>query len=114
MTKKDDELAGFRDFLDGEKKGLSGTLNQGKINSKSAGFELLSFLELESSRLDKITNVMEEKSYVLSNCDSFNKINRDINREISLLNSEVLKLLYRKDSPMMKSLEELFRGVFSS
>lgn len=112
MTKGKDDLAGFRDFLDGEKD-LRRPSGAGAA-SKHAGFELLTFLELESSRLDKQLAVMEEKSYILKNCDSFEQLNRQINRDISLKNAQLMKLLYREDSPMMKSLEELFRAVFNS
>lgn len=112
MTKdKDDELSGFRDFLEGEN--IKRVPGKGQP-SKHAGFELLSFLELESARLDKQLNVMEEKNYVLKNCDSFDQLNKRINRDISLRNVELMRLLYREDSPMMKSLKELFGSLFKS
>lgn len=111
MSKKEDDLAGFRDFLEGDKD-----LKQkasGNNSSKHAGFELLSFLEAESARLDKQIKVLEEKSYVLKNCDSFEKLNKEINREISLKNADLIRLLYRPESPMMKSLKETFRALFN-
>ena len=113
MTKKeDDELAGFRDFIDGDTQ-LRRAVNSGN-QSKRDGFEMFGFLELESKRLDKQLNVLEEKSYLIKNFDSFTKLNKEINKEISTANAKLMTRLYQKDSPMMKSIEEIFRGLFSS
>ena len=111
MTKKkDDELAGFRDFLEGDKH-LSKAFSK-KDRSNNSGYELLTFLEKESSRLDKQLEVMEEKSYLLKSCDSFDNINREINREIAQKHNEMTKLLFQESSPMIKSLEEIFGSIF--
>lgn len=108
--KKDDELAGFRDFLDGDKQLKKALSKKGRANN--SGYELLSFLEKESQRIDKQLEVLEEKSYLLKSCDSFENINRDINKEIAKKHSEMTNLLFQKDSPMIKSLEELFESIF--
>lgn len=109
--KKDDGLAGFRDFLDGDKELKNSLHKRGRGNN--SGYELLSFLEKESLRIDKQLEVLEEKSYLLKSCSAFDQINRDINKEIAKKHSEMTRILFQEDSPMVKSLEELFGSIFN-
>lgn len=108
-NKNEDELFGFREFLED-----SGYKRPGKSAAKHAGFELLSFLEIESARLDKQQELLAEKSSTLKTCDAFEALNRQINREISLATSRLSGELFKKDSTLMKSLEELLKSLDDS
>lgn len=103
-----DDIAGFRDFLEGEPRKRGPGSNNA---AKNSGFELLTFLELESKRLDKQIEVLGEKSASLKSCDSFEQINKAINQEIARKHAELIRLLYQKDSPMMKSIRDLFKPL---
>ncbi|MBC74484.1 MAG: hypothetical protein CME64_00555 [Halobacteriovoraceae bacterium] len=107
---KKDDLIGFRDFIEGDK--LLKNANQPNKKHKRDGFEMFSFLELESKRLDKQLKVLEEASYLLKSCDSFPGLNKQINREILLTNAKLMNRLFDEDSPMCKSLDEVFKDLF--
>lgn len=109
---KDDDLAGFRDFIEGDK--LLRRVSQPSKKHKRDGFEMFSFLELESKRLDKQLKILEESSYLLKNCDPFTTLNKELNKDILVTNIKLMNKLYKKDSPMMKSLEEVFKGLFGA
>ena len=71
-------------------------------------------MEVESARLDKHLDLLSEKSAVIKNCDSYERLNKEINREISLKNARLVSALFKAHSPMMKSLDELFKSFLNS
>lgn len=113
MSKKDkDELVGFRDFMhDKREAGLKRHSAKGQSQRKE-GFELLTFLELESKRLDKHIELMQERLFVIRECDTFERLNRDINQEITKVNMELMEKSFQKGSALFKSLRESFTPFF--
>ena len=108
-SNKDDEddLVGFRDFIEGE-------ANKPKIpkkrrNDKSGGFELLTFLEAESKRLEKHHKFYEEKLYMIKNFPQHKAINFQVENEIESQLDTLCKMLMKNDSPLYQSINEILR-----
>lgn len=101
----DDDLIGFRDFI--EKENQKGVKTSKKREEKSSSFELLTFLESESIRLEKQKRLYEEKAYILKNYPQGKSINFNLESDL-MANLDILsKMLLRKDSSLMNSLNEI-------
>lgn len=111
MSKKttDDDLIGFKDFLDGDEG-----KNNARSNRRFNDFELMTFLEQDSKRLTKHIETFEEKVYVIKNYPQDIKLLTD--QEISLAEKkgELTTLLQRNDSPLLIHMAEIFKGFFNS
>mgnify|MGYP001197360225 CR=1 FL=1 len=109
MTPKDDDddLIGFRDFIDGEDKKPKPSPKRRDANS--GGFELLTFLENESKRLDKHTGFYEEKVYMLKNFPQGKALNFELDRDIEAQLDILAKMLLKNQSPLCMSLNEILK-----
>ncbi len=76
-TKKpDDDLIGFRDFIDQEPK-------QKPVNDKrQVGHEMATFLERESSRMGNLVDFFEEKVFMLKHFEQYNQIRQKANAQL--------------------------------
>ena len=109
MNKKDDDLIGFKDFLDDQ--GIQKP-RRFKNDKRNEDFELLTFLEQESERLDQHLKLFEEKSYMLKNYPQDIELLIQAEEQKSSLKSDAIQKLKRLDSPLMKSLAEIFNPHF--
>lgn len=109
MSDKDnrDELIGFKDFIEGKS---SHKYKSPQINDKKNGsFELLSFLETESIRLEKEKSFFEEKVYLMKNFNPYKKLNTQIQEEISENEKALYQMLSESDSSLVKSMNEILK-----
>lgn len=104
----DDDLIGFRDFIDGENNSAPKGAKR-RRESNSAGFELLTFLENESQRLDKQNKFLEEKVYMIKNFPQSNRIQFQLDEEIDSQIDILDKMLLKKDSSFFKSMNEILK-----
>jgi hypothetical protein len=109
--KSDDDLIGFRDFLEHkvEKSSIEQT-NTKRLND----FELVTFLDQDSKRLSKLLELYEEKTYVIKNFPQ--DINLISKQSVVLIEqkAQLIPLLLRPDAPVHKNLAELFNEFFNS
>lgn len=112
MTKKksDDDLVGFRDFLDNEPEPQLGKSNVKRYND----FELMTFLEQDSKRITKHIETFEEKVYMIKNYPQDIKLTSELEVDVASKRGEVLSYLNRNDSPLVINLSELFNLYFNS
>jgi hypothetical protein len=113
MTKKkneNDDLIGFRDFLDHEHEKTSQKMSK----KRDTDFELITFLEQDSKRITKHIETFEEKIYVLKNYPQDIKLLSDQEFEVTKSKVKVIANLSRNDSPLLINLAELFRTYFNS
>lgn len=101
----DDELVGFRDFIDEENKKRVKTSR--KREGHSSSFELLTFLESESIRLEKQKKLFEEKSYTLKHHPQGKNINFYLDSDLSSHLDLLDKMLLQENSSLMSSLNEI-------
>lgn len=109
MNNDDDETIGFKDFLE-----YTDEINKKKTHTtdQTPGFELFTFLEQESTRLEKRIKLFEEKSFVLKNYpQSKSLINKQIehNKEVRF---EIINKLKQRGSPLFDSMREIFDDHF--
>lgn len=104
----EDDLIGFKDFLDAEGDKAPKN-NKRRRDSNNSGFELLTFLENESSRLDKQNKFYEEKIYMLKNFPQSEPIKNNVSQEIEVNLSILEKMLLKKDSSFFKSMNEILK-----
>lgn len=101
----DDEFVGFRDFIEEENKKRVKTSRKRERHSSS--FELLTFLESESIRLEKQKNLLEEKSYMLKNHPQGKNINFNLDSDLGSHLDLLDKILMQESSSLMSSLNEI-------
>lgn len=113
MTKNNDEddLIGFRDFLEGEQ-----TESKKKSNTirKKNDFELVTFLEQDSKRISNLIETFEEKVYVMKNYSQDPALNIESEHELIQSKAAALSLNLRSDAPIYKNLAEVFHNFFKS
>ena len=105
MSDKDDDLIGFKDFLEVERKKNE---PKGTPRERPDGFELLTFLEQDSSRIQKLITLFEEKSYVLKNYPQSKIVLADITIHRDMLKEELTSLLSNPNSEFFNNLAEIF------
>ena len=105
-----DELIGFKDFLDGEDKSF---LEQpGSKKRVHSDFELVTFLQHESNRISNHIETFEEKVYILKNYSQFPNLLVDAETQNIEHRVEVIELCKREDSPLFKNLSNVFENFF--
>lgn len=110
MTKKNnDDLIGFKDFIDHEAK-----QSAPKASRRDNDFELITFLEQDSIRLTKHIEAFEEKVYVIKNFPQEEKLLAQQERILKAKKETMLGLCSRNDSPLILNLSELFQIFFNS
>lgn len=102
----DDDLIGFKEFLTEERK--KGERTQ-LVRSRNDGFELLTFLEQDSKRLEKLIKIYEEKSYILKNYPQASPLLADITTHRDMLRQQLVDVLAAKDSSLFENLSEIFK-----
>lgn len=111
MTKKsDDDLIGFRDFLDGDDK--VSKKNPTTLRNQN-DFELVTFLEQDSTRLSNHIDTFEEKVYVMKNYPQDPTLNVEAEHELIQSRVEAINLCLRPDAPIYRNLSEIFNRFFS-
>lgn len=107
MVKKNihEDLSGFKDFIDLKQKAPVKT-------SRSSSAELLTFLDYETTRIDKITSLFSERSILLKKHPHQEKIRNDLADYNNELKTKLIEILSKEDSNLMKSLAELFNPHF--
>jgi hypothetical protein len=103
----DDELIGFRDFIKDESE--PGVKSSKKRDNQNSSFELLSFLESESIRLEKQKSLYEEKVYMLKNYPQAKNINFNLESDLMSHMDIAHKMLMQDGSPLMSSLNEILK-----
>ncbi len=118
MTKKnntDDELVGFKDFLEylGVDKGERGQPGKaGDSNRRQHSFELITFLGHDANRLKNHIKLFEEKTYMIKNYPQATSLQKEQTEINSKLKTELIEMLNRDDSPLFKYLAEIFNAHF--
>lgn len=112
MTKKkaDDDLIGFRDFLEAEGEKTSAKLP----NKRFSDFELMTFLEQDSNRITKHIDTFEEKVYMIKNYPQDIKLLTDQEVNVESKKGEVLAHLKRNDSPFFINFSDIYKSFFNS
>lgn len=111
--KKPSPLAGFEEFLQENpdiKPLVPATSSPYK---KEEAHVLMSFLEKESKRLDKLIQFYSEKAYILNKFPQSDVINIHQDAHATLLQEETIEELNSVNSPLLKSIEELLIRHFS-
>jgi hypothetical protein len=109
-NKEDDDLIGFKDFIDGEDKPFLQNAPQKK--RKDADFELVTFLEQESKRIGKHIEIFEEKVFVMKNYSQNPNLNIEAETENIQKRVETIELCKHPKSPLFMNLAELFNQFF--
>lgn len=104
--KNKEDIKGFLDFLAPEKKDSAARSN------KNSATELLTFLENESIRIEKLTHLYSEQSIILQKYPHQQEIKRRLILNNQKLRKEIIAILSKNNSPLMKSLAELFNPHF--
>lgn len=112
MTKKkvDDDLIGFRDFLDGQPQKSSPKVP----NNRYSDFELITFLEQDSKRITKHIETFEEKVYMIKHYPQDIKLITDQEIQVASKKGETIELLSRKESPLYINFSEIYKSFFNS
>lgn len=112
MSNRDnDDLIGFRDFLEDDDQKKKGSANK-RIDNLN--YELLAFLEKDASRLDKHISLFEEKTFMLKNFPVDSKIIVDLESENIELKIDIINLLKSNPSALHSNLSEILEDHFSS
>ena len=104
----EDDLIGFRDFIDGEDNKPAKSTRR-RRESTNTSFELLTFFENESNRLDMQNKFFEEKVYMIKNFPQAQSIRVHLSDEIQTNIKLLDKMLLKKDSSLFKSLNEILK-----
>lgn len=112
MTKKnkDDDLIGFRDFIDFESEKKTSRPNPKRYND----FELMTFLEQDSRRITQHIETFEEKVYMIKNYPQDIKLITEQELEVAEKKGTVISYLTRNDSPLIINLSDIFNNFFNS
>jgi hypothetical protein len=111
MSKKDNDLTGFKDFLEGDK---SLSAKQYKKERHNGDAELFTFLEQDSKRIERHLKLYEEKAYMLKEYPQEIELMIQLEEHKNELRSQIVTKLKEQNSPLMKSLAELFNPHFRS
>jgi len=112
MTNKkdDDDISGFKEFLDGEDKSFLQSAPQKK--RQNVDFELVTFLEQESRRISKHIETFEEKVYIIKNYSQNPNLNIEAETSNIQTRIETVELCKRSNSPLFKNLGDIFSQFF--
>lgn len=113
MAKKNnfqEDMIGFKDFMDDEPQKKTTRAKR----DTSSGHELLTFLERESTRLSKVLDLCEEKTFNLKKYPQSDKIVEEIEQSLITARKDVIKRMSAITSPLTKNLNELLNSHFNS
>lgn len=111
MTNDDDDLRGFKDFLDGERSDNEKKMSKAR---KSNDFELVTFLEQDSERLSRHIETFEEKVYVMKNFPQDPSLNIEAENKNIETKKEVITLCLKSEAPIYRNLAEVFNNFFQN
>lgn len=113
MSKKDNknDLAGFEEFIE-YTEGRRVIKGSGSGRKRDESFELLTFLETESIRLDKVLDMLEEKIPTMKNHPQ--DIALTVKQETTniTLKAEIVQSQLSTHSGINKNLTTLFKSFF--
>ena len=111
MSENDnDDMIGFKDFLEGQDQ-KRGTRSSYRENQST--HELFTFLERENLRLDKLIKLYTQKTQVMSNYPQQESLSLELKTEIEKNKKTVISQLKRKDSHFRNNLREVFSTQFN-
>lgn len=109
-----EDLKGFEEFIEGQPsdgnflpRGVGGGSKKNE-----AGFEHFTFLTNDSERLTNLKNLLSDRLPFSAKFDQGPKLIKDQRDEIDILKKKIFELSDREDSPMRKSLSEIFNSFF--
>lgn len=111
---KNSDIVGFEEFLEftQSKKPVAG--NRSYLKKFDDQFDLLTFLETESHRLEKLVELFQEKVSILKNCPQ--DISLTVKQETSniTMKTEIVQNLIKKNSPLNQNLLNLFNQFYGN
>lgn len=113
MSRKEDnekdDLIGFRDFIDGEDVKPSRVIESKQFR----GFDLITFLEQESTRLSQQIDLFEEKVFMLKKYPQDSALFAEEEERNFELQSQVIQKIKQEDSIFFKNLDHLLKEHFN-
>lgn len=110
MPKDDNDMIGFQDFLvSQEEKRTRRTSRQ-----NDSGHEILTFLEKENERLDRLSKLYTEKVQMIKNYPQDAAIIVGLEKSLVNHRNELKELIGKKDSHFLRNLREVYKTQFSS
>ncbi len=110
MSNNDDESIGFKDFI--EIKNTPGL--RGNQKQYSGNYDLFTFLERESVRLEKLLELCEEKSHMLKHYPQDTHLIVEQEAKNIQVRFDVVESLIKKDSPLSLNLKLMLASHFGN
>ena len=107
-SRKDDndDLIGFRDFIDQVKKPVSAR------EKRQVSHEMQTFLEHENTRLQKLVHLYEEKSFILKEHDQYNLLRQKASAKLHQLRKKTIEQLKTDGKNFKRNLEHVLGSHF--
>lgn len=118
MTNKkdiaDDDLKGFEELLQDNKdqKFMQAPQKNKKQKEAESGLELITFLEEESIRLDKLVDFFDHK--IDKSFAQTQQLVENQKAQNAKIRESILEILSQNQSPLLKSLGEIFDHHFKN
>lgn len=111
MSKRNnpEELIGFKEFIEHEKKDKRPNKARDSIRS----YELMTFLDIEVTRLKKALHLFEEKAFMVKNYSQDTKIIVQQEGKNHQMKVDIIDELKDENSPIKKNLNELLTSHFN-
>jgi hypothetical protein len=113
-TADSEDLKGFEEFIEsqpGDGNFLPRGVGGGAKKNES-GFEHFTFLANDAERLTNLKDILGNRLPFSAKFDQAPKLIKDQRDEIEILKKKIFELTDREDSPLRKSLSEIFNGFF--
>ncbi|MAZ46970.1 MAG: hypothetical protein CME65_00315 [Halobacteriovoraceae bacterium] len=107
-NKEDDDLIGFRDFIEKDKRPSP------PKEKRSINHEMQTFLQREEQRLRKLVDLYEEKSNLIKNYDQYHKLRQKASAHLHDKRKETIRSLKSGGTHFKKNLEELLGSYFKN
>lgn len=114
MSKKtnDPDLVGFKEFIEDQKIKLN-TKPPSGTRAESSSHELLTFLNHETTRLDKLISLVEEKTHILKNYPQDSAIKIELETQLIKNRVFLFENLKSRESIFWKNLNEVYLKHFN-
>lgn len=109
-TKNNEDMIGFKDFLDGENN-KKPTRNK-RIDNDN--YELISFLEKDAKRLSNQIDLYEEKSYLIKSFPQDTRIIIRLESELYDRKLELIEKFKEPNSALRQNISDILSAHFSS
>lgn len=110
MSKNNDDMIGFQDFLSSQEEKRSKRSSR-QIDS---GHEIVTFLEKENQRLDRLTKLYTEKVRIIKSYPQEAALINDLEQKISVQKQLLQDQLDKEESHYRRNLRDLYRMHFNS